>query len=793
MDKNNDVNKPIFPGSITANPMFDEDADSSMPEPEIPTKKDESGEYNSDFNSDIQWREDEENYSEPSQDIKDPEPADSSENEDKGGTVKLEELTKTGDRYAAGYQLLGKRPGDFKKKRKWLFKREESLIMRFVDKLVTRIYEKTKDGVLGHFFTSYAKVERGVKTSAILSLPGRASAFFEKRRTAKMKQETICDEIMGDTVAVVRDRSSIKRPLLKRITRAFEKSAFAGAIRKLLTTLFYLPMSTYGAALLSLGITTILVQAVMVFWLSGTLSMSGIVVGVLYTLIAVMTIFAGDSSLVRYLYESNVGSFLLTSVFGVSKKTVDFDKSVPKHRFGAFIVGVALGLLSALVEAHVIFTVALIVIVALGVAHNPESGVVITVFALPFVYLFENSDKYLCAAVFYITVVWILKILGGQRRARLGALEGWLALFALLIVVTGAVSVDTAEAARHATVMIASLLGFFIVAGLLSSRAWLGRAVNALILSGLAVSLLGIYEWIIKAAGASWEFEKILENKISSVFLSTDTLALYLVMVFFFALTGISAQEKRRARALSAFTMLASLVCVLLTMNIYAWVALVAVVMIYSLIKSKKSAASVFGLLVVILLAVSLVSDVLPNYLTGIAGNSFEEKISVLHVTMQMSGKYAISGIGLGQTVFENVYASLASNGTPTVSNGGSLAMEMMIRFGVMGVLFIAVAVILIYRQAFSTFKTVTVKKYASMWSIAALSALTAALLLSCVSYVWEDTALALLFWITAGLVSATRRLALFENTGMSDDNELSVSIPISSFRKSSKEPTEIK
>ncbi len=791
MDKNNDVSKPLFPGSITSNPMFDETSDNpSAPVPEIPTRRSESGEYNSDFNSDIQWRDDDSD----SMDVSD-EGEEVTENvaeEDKVEAVKLGELTKTGDRYAAGYQLLGKRPNDFKKKRKWLFKREESFIMRVIDKVVVKLYEKARDGAIGRFFTSYAKVERGVKTSVILAIPHRISSLLTKRREAKMKQEIICDDITGDIVAVVRDKSSIKRPLIRRVTTSFEKSVVISNIRRLLSTLFYLPMPTYGAALLSLGITTILVQAVKVFWLSANFSVSGISVGVLCTIVSVMTIFAGDSPLARYLCESKIGSFLLVSVFGVSKKTIDLEKSVSKYRFGAFAVGTALGLLSALVQAHSIFIVAVIVIAALGVAHNPESGVVITIFALPFAYMFENGEKYLCATVCYVVLVWIIKLVSGQRRAVFGALEGWITLFAIVIVFTGVVSVDKVEAAEHAASIIVSLLGFFTVSNLLSSRTWMRRGINALTFSGFIVSVLGIYEWIMKAVRVSWEFDKILENEISSVFLNSDALALYLVMVFFFTLAGITTHETRGEKLLSFLTLLTVLVCTVFTMNIYAWVALVTVVMIYALVKSKKSAASVFGLLVIILLAVSLLSDVLPGYLTGIAGNSFEEKLSVLHVTMQMSGKYALSGIGLGGTVFDNIYSSLASAGTPTVSDGGNLAMELLIRFGIMGIVFVATAVVLIYRQAFSTFKTVTVKKYASKWSIAAISALSSALLLSCVSYIWTTVSLALLFWMVAGFVSASRRLALFENAGIAHENDLSINIPISSFLKSGKDTTEM-
>ena len=360
------------------------DKNSLMPDGE---KLDTGGEYKSDFSSDIQWRESssEDGGNDASQMGETVSNTDASVKEDKTDRVELGELTKTGDRYAAGYQLLGKRTKSSRAKRKWLFKREESVIMRFIDRLVARSYDKTKNGVLGHFFTSYAKVERGVKTSAILSLPAKISAYFEKHRTAKIKERKVYDDITGEVVAVIQDPSSRKRSLFKTIISMFEKSSVIRCVRKILSTLFYLPMSTYGAALLSLGITTILVQAGSVFLWSKDFSVSGIIVGIAYTIISMMTIFTGESSFARYICESKIGSFLLVSVFGVSKKTVKLEKSVPKHRFWAFLIGVALGLLSMLIPAHNIFLAALLVLLAVAVAINPENGVVIMIFPLPFV------------------------------------------------------------------------------------------------------------------------------------------------------------------------------------------------------------------------------------------------------------------------------------------------------------------------------------------------------------------------------------------------------------------------
>ena len=751
------------------------------------------GGYDSDFSSDLQWRDDLPdiiNVSDTEDDVTEDNEAaeESTENtdgvRDSADPAVLSDGNDSPDRNGADYQLLGKKSSDFKARRRRLFRREDSFIMRSSDNITEKLYTKTQNGVIGHFFTSYAKAERGVNTSLILSLPKKISAFFEKRRLAKMKREEVRDDDTGEVVAVIHDPASRKRSIVRRTVSAFEKSSVITALKKLFSTLFYLPVATYGAALLSLGITTILVQAAKAFWLSAAFSLSGVVVGILYTLIGVMAIFAGDTPLARYVCESKAGSFLLVSVFGVSKKSVDLERSVPKYRFWAFLIGVGLGLLSALVQAWSMLVFAIVAVIALGIAHNPESGVVLALFALPLTSLIQNGDKYLCTAMFYTAAVWIIKTIGGKRRIGFGALEGWIALFGCFVILTGFVSADSAEAGEHVFKMIGAMLGFFTVSTLLSSRTWMRRGINALLFSGFLVSVLGIYEWIEKAIRVSWKPEKILENEISSVFLSTDTLALYLMVVFFFASVGVGTHENKKEKLFSLLTLLVTFVCLVFTVEVYVWVTIVVVSTLCSLVRSRKNAFAAIAFIVILVLAVVFVFDALPPYVAQIADGALDENLEVLRIGSDMSGKYAISGIGLGDTVFKNVYASFVQVGGNISSNGGSLLFDVIIRFGVMGAIFLITAMVLVYRQSLSTLKHATVRRYASLWSLAALGALSGALSVSLVSYIWSDFSMALLFWMLVGFISAARRLSIFENTGMADDEGISITLPIRSFRK---------
>ena len=791
---------PVPTESILINPMFNPNSDEkekkngiSMIMPDIGTGK-AAKSYRSDFDSDMGYYE-EDNDSLDYDDEREMSDEESLNNEDfdedgedaddgSGEAVDIDELVKSGDRYAAGYQLIGKRPNDFRTKHKWLFKREGSFIMRFIDRTVAKIYDKTKNGLLGNFFTSYDRLDESTDASVIISAPSKLVSIFKKRRRPKIKEKIVFDDITGDEVAQIREKTKKEGSLIKKAVTVFEKSVLLNFIERFLSTLLYLPMATYGALLLSAGITTILVQSAKGFWLTGTFSALSLLLGVAYTLVAMITIFAGDVPLVRYLCESKMGSFILVSIFGLFKKNIDTEKKVPKYGFWAFVLGVGLGLLSAIVSAVDIFLAITALVIAIGIAHNPESGVVIISFVLPFASLYAIGRKYLYLLILYVSLTWIIKLLRGQRRAKLGALDGWILMFAAFIILTAFVSVDRTEAIYHAVSLIMPIMGYFLVANLLSSRVWLSRGVSALLISGFVVSAYGIYEWIMQAINFSWKFDKILESNINSVFDTPETLSVYLTVIFCFALSGLSSNNTSGTRLLSLNVILPVMACIVFTMDVYAWLILVATVMIYSLVKSKKNAASIFGVFSIILFVLYLVSDVLPTYITGVAGNALSNKIEVTHVTLETLGKYALTGIGLGESLFENICNLLSQTWSAPVVDSGNLFIEVLIRFGVVGVLFLVTTVILVYRQAFSTYKTITVDRYASVYSIAAVTAFTAVLLVSGVQYIWKDFSVAYMFWAVAGLVCAARKIALFENAAVLENGGLDVKIPISTFRK---------
>ena len=780
---------PVPVDSIKVNPMFDGPDDEDE-------EQNQASHYRSDFDSDMSYREENREYEEDEEDV-DYDSEDDGEDTsddiddeeeisdgDAGEEVNINTLVKSGSRYAAGYQLIGKRPSDFRARHKGLFKREGSFIMRFVDKTVTKIYDMTKNGILGNFFTSYDRLEEKTASSAVISAPSKVVSFFKKRKAPKINEKIIFDDITGEEVAKIREKTKKQTSFLKKTVAVFEKSVILNFIGRFLSTLLYLPVATYGALLLSTGITTILVQAAKVFWLAEAINTAGLLLGVSYTLIAVMTIFTGDIPLVRYLCESKMGSFMLVSVFGLFKKNIDTERKVPKYRLLAFLLGVGIGLLSAVFPALDVFISIVLIVVALGIAHNPESGVVILSFLLPFTAVFSSGQKYFYLLILYVTLVWIIKLARGQRRARFGALDGLILMFAGFVLLTAFVSVDRSEALYHALNLIMPIMGYFLVSNLLSSRVWISRGVGAMLISGFVVSAYGIYQWAVHAINNSWRFDKLLDGNINSVFFTTEVLSVYLIVIFCFALSGLSSKNSRGIRLLSASIILPIVVCIALTMDVYAWTVLVISVMIYALIKSKKSAASILGVFAIILFVLYLVSDILPNYFMMLTGDSLSGNIEVMHVSAKMAGKYLLTGIGLGETVFENIYKSLSQTGSVSASNGGNLLFEMLIRFGIVGILFLVSVIVLVYRQAFSTYKVAAVRRFASVYSVAALTAFTALIMVSGMNYIWKDFYMAYMFWTLIGLVSASRSIAAFDNATLMKGDGLDIKLPISTFRK---------
>ncbi|MBQ8742571.1 MAG: hypothetical protein IJZ03_04320 [Clostridia bacterium] len=662
--------------------------------------------------------------------------------------------------------------------------KKESVIVKLFSSAVDAFYRNIKTGIFGRFFTSYDSLEKKTEECAAVSLPKRVTSFFRRRREAQMKCTAVHNEETGEQVASIRDPLSKKRSLVSVLVSAFEKSSVIGALKKFCTALLYLPMSTYGGALLALGLTTVLVQAADTLLFFDSLDVSGVIIGVGYALVALMTIFAGDAPLVAYINESKIGNFVFYHVFGVSKEIVDLNKSVPKNRFWAFIIGVVLGLTSAFWPAWIPLCLVGVLVLALGIASNPESGALILVFAFPFVSGYTIGKRIFCVILAYTLASWIIKIIGGRRRVKLGFIEGCCMIFAAFVVLTALVSTDRSQAVLHMTKILCAMLGFFMMSGLLATRIWMDRAIKAFTASAFVVSVIGIYEWIVGSVDAMWKLDKILDLRIMSVFPSSEALAIYLCAAFFFSLPCIHVCKTKRGKLMAALTAFLTIVCTLLTVNTFAVITLLSVFMIYLLVRSRKNVAFVIFFVAILALACTFALDLLPKYIVDTLFDDFRRRYDVLQAALEMAVKYPLSGIGLGSGIFRELGVSITSVHASGIMEGVGMLLDIMIRMGIFGALLFAMFVIVAYQMAFSTIRLGSSHGACRIYMIPALCAFATLTFSATMSSMLNDLSMAFLFWSTVGFMNASRRIVYFENVG-STAGGLDVTLQIKSFRKS--------
>ena len=439
--------------------------------------------------------------------------------------------------------------------------------------------------------------------------------------------------------------------------------------------------------------------------------------------------------------------------------------------------------MSALLPAWSILGLIGLLIIALGIANNPESGILILVFALPFVSASENGRKIFCAVSIYVFAVWIIKLISGKRRMKFGALEGWTVLFASFVVLTAFVSSDRAQAFSHMTEILCAIIAFFMISGLFTSRIWMDRAIKALTASAFIVSAVGIYEWILSSIKAAWKLDRMLLFRISSVFSDNDSLSVYLCVAFFFSLASVYVSRKKRGKFMSAFTLFSVAVCTVLTANTLAILALAAVFMIYLLIRSKKNTAFVFSFAIVFTAICLLLLEMLPEYVLNSFMSDLSKRCETLYTVVQMAFRYPLSGIGLGTGAFEDLCVTMNSVAPSGAISGVGMLADVMIRMGVVGVLFLVFFIVLVYRLAFSTVKIAGSHAPCSVYVIPAFCAFVTMTVNAVMSCTLSNLSTTFLFWAVAGFTNASRRIVYFECVGI-DSGGLDISLPIKSFLK---------
>ena len=536
--------------------------------------------------------------------------------------------------------------------------RRKSLTIGFFDMLGEKLRSFLANSFIGHFVTSY----------------DRTSEKFENSVTySAVKKVTHSDRL-----------SKMRRSA----TAAFDRSYVRKATLGLTSSMRHCTMRCYGVFMFTFALYVALMYLIRKFGMFYSASLTYLNVSISVALLSLPFLFDKKRTLGATLLDSKFFSWLLFYFFELRYENFrDNSERVDKPSI-AFIIGMALGCLSFFVSPVMILLLLGFVFFFYFSLVTPESALLLSIFFLPLLSLFDHPTIALCVLVGCIAIGYLGKLIRKKRVFHFGVLEAMVILFSLFLLFGGMrnASMKTSYASF---VMVLLAGGFFLCSNLLRTKDMIKHAARAFALSSVICAVAGIAECLLGRASLDWidtEMFSSIEGRAVSFFENPNVLGTYLCFGAPLTLSFMSvSKEKKKARWFLGFV--AILVCSVLTWSRGAWIGMIVSVLM--MLACTKHFFVVVGsvALVAPFAAYVIPQSVIDRFFSigNLADSSTSYRMNIWRACYDMAREYGLGGIGVGEEAFLRVYPQFYVAGAQTAYHSHSLWLQILLMLGVCG------------------------------------------------------------------------------------------------------------
>lgn len=449
--------------------------------------------------------------------------------------------------------------------------------------------------------------------------------------------------------------------------------------------------------------------------------------------------------------------------------------------FISAVIGMVLGGLSVFTHPLFVPIVMLCLTATFLVFALPETGVIITLAALPFMQYLPNAHIALFIMILTTFVSYLIKVFQRKRSFSLSTESVMLMLFCGFIAVGGLFSYGGAKTfadSISATVYI--LGGFILTYNLASTEKMLSACMKTITASFLLLCLVGIWESVYNGLSAriidsfSPTMSTIANENILYILDNGVVFGMFAVLVFpmlfGFIIKRKSFQGAAAVTVLGIVLISAAWMC----SHYEIIVALVIECVIFWLIFSHKTlTAVIFAAIplgtVAMLYPLAVehlgfpdISRILMEYMPANMPKS-ELHPSTVSDVMRMLLDGNIFGIGVGESAFKSAFSAYASEASLKAAQPMSLWLQILCWSGIFGLMAFALFLAFLMKRSLGLFITSDKKEQRSK-ALSLFCGIVASLLLGCVFGIWTDVRIMYLFWACAGVLMGYVRIGIADD-----------------------------
>ena len=480
-------------------------------------------------------------------------------------------------------------------------------------------------------------------------------------------KHSITAKIFGDSEKKEKDRNGL---IIGFLTEIFPKQRLLRIRRSIASLLCNNPVQNYinkisagllscrsrdyGIFFLSFGMYSVLGSIVGKYFLSVREQDAPSIIIAVCCIIFSFSLLKEKQAIGKVALENTFLHFILFDLLGVRKYDIPTEDTQSPAGL-ALLLGMGLGLLSFVMNVSYVIFAVLFIFLAFWILRMPEAGVV-TVF---FVF-FLLDVRYTACAVFLTLISYLFKLLQMKRIGSFGMMDFWILIFAFLFFVEGIFSLDS-----NPNTLISSffILAFFLTKNLITTYEWIKRCFMSCVFSLTCVSLNSLMQ--IVSCNSDGILKSVLasaENGITSVFETSEHLAVYLLCMLPFAVVCEYSRKDAREKRIASFVVFISVISLIFTVSFGAYFAAISILYIFLLIYSKRTFANALLSVLPIVTVYSILSQFDKISLFNILRNT--DKISdTFAESLSLTLRYPISGTGVShvRNIFTPFYTALSS------------------------------------------------------------------------------------------------------------------------------------
>lgn len=621
-----------------------------------------------------------------------------------------------------------------------------SFVRAFQDSIILsalfHFFEKTRflltHGFFARVFTAYSEEER---------LLGNGLFSLDSRRKGR--------------------RGELAASAKRNVAKAFEDSFFAGWLERWCSSILYRRTRTYGAFLLSLGVSGTLVYIFREFILEDTLAWNGNWVFTLGSILLSVPLLVCRQTLAGAVLESWILSPILFEYLGFLRESFLLKRKEPKHYGVASALGIALGVLTYFISPVYYFISFGVLLGSIILFRFPEIGVLLLVAMVPFLHYTGHPTFFLATSVLTVGFAYFLKWIRAKRIWSLRLMDRAVLAMAVVFLLNGAVSVGGAISFGTAFLYVVVLIAYLLMVNLLRSREWIRKTWMTMLVFGLFSCVSGIAEIFTGAVNASWVDMRSFSGtvRVTGGFENPNVYAEYLLILIPLSFLFFLEQKRTVGRWLAIGALAVLALCMVNTWSRGAWLGLMVAVVTYWLIMDKRSPIFLLAAVLVAPWATYfLPSSVFSRLLSigNLGDSSVSYRFSVWKGVWRMLRETFWCGTGVGYSAFSALYPIFAYGGSVGVRHAHSFYLQILVEFGIVGFIIMAAVLFLFAQMCFEYFLKMRDRKEKRL-SVVGLSSIVGSLVMGLTDHIWYDYRIFFCFWAVIALVSAHVRVTLAE------------------------------